>query len=74
MGCKSCSERAKARRLVRLSKKTPEVTLPVLEARFQICINCPHHKLGQCELLHGDELADYAKRVGAVCPHPERFW
>lgn len=74
MGCKSCSERARARRLYAASKNTAEVSPQILEARYQICISCQHHNKGGCELLHGDELSEYAKRIGAICPHPDRKW
>lgn len=74
MGCQSCSEKAQARRLARLTKASVEVSPQILEARYSICIDCQHHESGKCELLHGQELAEYAKKIGAICPHPERKW
>lgn len=48
-----------------------EVLQPVLEARFSMCLSCEFFKAGNCQLLHGPELGDYARLAGSVCLHPE---
>lgn len=77
MGCKSCGEKRATKALKKQKEKAAaaEVAAAVLEARYSICLNCELHNAGQCPLLHGVELADYARRVGSFCPHPDqRKW
>ena len=75
MGCSSCAESKRINALIKKNKAETENVAPqILEARFQICLACPHHKRGQCNLLHAYELSDYARKNGAICPHPDRKW
>lgn len=76
MPCATCGQKRAAKILKKkLDKQNAEVTLSVLESRYSICLNCELHNSGQCPLLHGIELADYARKVNSFCPHPDsRKW
>lgn len=75
MTCKSCSEKKRATTTPRkITQDSTYVSEAILSARHAICLNCQHHKMGECEILHGQDLATYATRPGAMCPHPERKW
>ncbi len=76
MGCKPCAEKARLRKLKKKGPQvaTEETTDAILSARHAICIGCEFHKLGECELLPGKVLPEYAAIAGSACPFSPPKW
>ncbi len=76
MACRPCADKARQRKLKKEKGQTAsiETTEAILAARHAICVGCEFHKIGECELLFGKSLPDYAAIAASACPDSPPKW
>lgn len=72
MGCSACSKKRQEKAAAKAAEK--ESSAKLLEHRLIVCLGCDQNRAGECALLHGRSLVEYAAIAPSLCPHPEPKW